>query len=321
VENSSAVKSLSFPQIETRPLRVVIAGGTGFLGRALTSRLTAAGHDVVVLTRHPPDARGSPRYVRWSPDGGAGDWAQSIEGADAVVNLAGEGLADRRWTTQRKAILRSSRIFSTRSLVAAIRIAARRPALLVGASGIGYYGDTGDSRVDESCGPGSDFLAALCVDWEAEAAAASALGCRVVVVRSGVVLAKSGGALQRMKTPFQFFVGGPIGSGRQFISWIHRDDWLSLVQWALARDEIAGPVNASSPAPVTNREFSDALGRALHRPAWLPVPRLALKILVGELADTALLSGQRAVPARALAAGFTFAHPLIDEALTAVFQT
>ena len=296
-------------------MKVIIAGGSGFLGRALTAQLAAGGHDVVVLTRRAGPSSGGVRTVAWSPDGRAGEWAREIDGADAVVNLAGEGIADKRWSAARKDALRQSRILSTRSLVAAIRAAARRPSVFVSGSAVGYYGATGDDALDESFPPGSDFLATLCVDWEAEAQAASALGCRVVIVRTGVVLAREGGALKQLLPPFQWFVGGPVAPGTQWMSWIHRDDWVALVAWAIANAQVAGVVNATAPNPVRNAEFSKALGRALDRPSWLPVPGLALRVLVGELADVALVRGQRVLPARASQLGFPFVYPEIDAAM------
>lgn len=304
-------------------MKIVIAGGSGFLGRALTARLDADGHDVVVLTRQPADSSGRIRRVVWQPDGTAPPpeagqptgWARELEDADAVVNLAGEGIADRRWTAARKRALLESRTHSTRSLVAAIRAASRRPRTFVQASGVGYYGVAGDDVIDESSPPGSDFLAGLCMNWEAEARAVEALGCRLVIIRNGIVLARHGGALKKMLLPFLFFVGGPIADGRQYSSWIALDDWTALVAWALATTSVSGALNGTAPEPVTNAQFSKALGRAVHRPSWIPVPGLALRLLVGELADAGLITGQRVVPKRALSLGFTFTYPDVDAAL------
>ena len=266
-------------------MKIVIAGGSGFLGRALTTRLEADGHDVVVLTRRPAASSGRVRRVVWQPDGTAPPpeagqptgWARELEDADAVVNLAGEGIADRRWTASRKRALLESRVHSTRSLVAAIRAASRRPRTFVQASGVGYYGVAGDDVIDESSPPGSDFLAGLCMNWEAEARAVEALGCRLVIVRNGIVLARHGGALKKMLPPFLFFVGGPIADGRQYFSWMAIDDWTALVAWALATTSVSGALNGTAPEPVTNAQFSQALGRALHRPSWIPVPGFALR--------------------------------------------
>jgi len=298
-------------------MRVVVAGGTGFLGRSLVAQLGAAGDEVIILTRSVQPDRPSVRHVAWNPDGSAGPWSTEIDGADAVVNLAGEDIAGRRWTENRKTVLRQSRILSTRSLVAAVRRAAHKPPVFLNTSAVGYYGDTGDEPVDESFPPGSDFLATLCVDWEAEAHAVAALGCRLIIVRSGLVLATRGGVLERLKRPFQLFAGGPLGSGRQFVSWIHLDDWTALAVRALQESQVSGTLNATAPNPVTNLEFSRAIGRALQRPSWLPVPRLALRVLLGEIVDVALFSGQRVLPKRPLDQGFTFRYSDIDAAMAA----
>ena len=305
--------------VESSGMKVVVAGGTGVLGQALTARLTAGGHQAVVLTRGRSRRAGDEaagRLVEWTPDGSAGPWARELDDADAIVNLTGAGIADRRWTDARKDELRTSRLLSTRSLAAAIRAATPRPRTFVQNTGAGYYGaDLSDRVLDESFPPGDDFLGDLCVAWEAEARAVSALGCRLVILRSAVVLTPDGGALKKMLPAFQFFVGGPIASGRQFFSWIHVDDWIAMVRWALSTPSVSDVYNAASPHPVRNREFSKALGQALHRPSWIPVPSFALKVMFGELAEPALILGQRVVPKRALAAGFTFQHPEIGEAL------
>jgi hypothetical protein len=297
-------------------MRVVIAGGTGLLGRRLWQALAARGDEVVALTRGEPGTRANGRLVRWRPDGGSDPaWAAELDGAGAVINVTGENIAAKRWTDARKAALRESRLLSTRSLVAAMRTSARRPPVFVQGSAVGYYGRTGDEPIDESFPPGDDFLGRLGVEWEAEARAAEALGCRVVLIRSGVVLAPEGGALKELARPFRFYVGGPVASGRQYLSWIHPDDWVRLIAWTIDRSDIAGAINATSPVPVTNEEFSTALGRTLHRPSWLRVPRLPLRLLFGEMADVVLVGGQRVVPRRATEAGFRFDHPEIDRAL------
>lgn len=297
-------------------MRIVIAGGSGLLGHALVDRLIGQGHEVVVLSRRPRTPhRNAYREVAWMPDGSIGEWAREIDGAGAVVNLAGAGMADKRWAPTRKALLRSSRIDSTRSLVAAVQAASTRPAVFVHGTAIGYYGSSlSDRSYDESSPPGSDFLSRLAVEWEGAAEPVAQIGCRLVVVRTGIVLSRNGGALPPMARPFRFFVGGRIGSGRQFMSWISIDDWVSLVMWAMATTAVSGALNATAPGPVTNAEFSAAIGRVLRRPALFAVPAFVLKLLFGEMADL-LLGGQRVVPAKALALGFAFEHGNLDRAL------
>jgi len=294
-------------------VKYVIAGGSGFLGQALVRDLAGHGHEVVVLTRGRARTADGVRYLNWSN----GSWRVEIDGANGVVNLAGAGIADKRWTAARKQELRASRVNATRALVDAIRAASRRPAVLLSGSAVGFYGPQRDEgpALDESAPPGDDFLATMAVDWEAEAHPAAALGCRVVILRTGIVLAREGGALQKMIPPFNFFVGGPLGSGRQVMSWIHRTDWIEMAGWLLRRDDAVGVFNGTAPVPVTNAEFSKALGRALGRPSWLPVPGLALKVIVGEMAGPALLAGQRVVPKHALDLGFTFQYPEITSAM------
>jgi uncharacterized protein len=289
-------------------MRIVIAGGSGFLGRALQAHLQSLGHSSIVLTRR---AR-TRDQVTWTPDGTTGPWAAALDGADAVVNLSGEGIADARWTAARKAALRSSRLLSTRSLVTAIGDQPRPPALL-SASGVGYYGDRGAALVTEEIPAGRDFLAGLCVDWEGEAERAAA-HTRVAVLRNGVVLHPADGALQKMLLPFRLGAGGPLGSGAQYLPWIHLADWVEMITWLLQQPDARGAFNVTAPSPATNAEFTRALGRAVKRPAFIPVPGFALRLALGELADT-LLTGQRAVPARATATGFSFRFAEIEPAL------
>jgi uncharacterized protein (TIGR01777 family) len=295
-------------------MRIVVAGGTGFLGRPLVERLEREGHEVGVLSRQPS----SSKHLPWTPDGTTGPWAAAIDGADAVVNLAGESIAGARWTAAHKMQIRESRIRATRSLVTAIQQATRRPAVLLSGSAIGYYGPHGDEPLTEDAAPGDDFLAAVCKDWEAEALRATG-STRVVLLRTGIALEKDGGALPQMALPFKLFAGGPVGSGRQYYSWIHRTDWVGLVTWALRPNSVAGPLNLTAPTPVPNREFARTLGRVLGRPAFVPAPAFALRIALGEMADALLLSGQRVVPSRAGAGGFRFEYPTLEPALRAIF--
>jgi uncharacterized protein (TIGR01777 family) len=298
-------------------MKVVVAGGSGFLGGALRKALLDDGHAVANLTR-----RTTPRSaddITWVPNGAAaGAWVDAIDGVDAVVNLAGEGIADARWTEARKRALLESRLAATRSLVAALARAATPPSVFVSASGIGYYGPRGDELVTEATPAGNDFLANVCVQWEREAEQAASV-TRVAVVRTGMVLHPEGGALGKMLLPFKLGAGGPLGSGEQWTPWIHRDDWVGLMRWMLAEPAARGAFNASAPEPVRNAEFTRALGRALRRPAFMPVPAFALRVLFGEMAEI-LLTGQRAVPARATETGFRFRFQKLDDALAHLFR-
>jgi uncharacterized protein (TIGR01777 family) len=292
-------------------MRIVLAGGSGFLGSALARAWRDEGHEVKVLTRHPRTADD----VGWMPASGSGAWAAVLERSDAVVNLAGEGIADRRWTPARKAAILESRVRSTRALAHAIRMCANPPRVFISGSAIGFYGTDADEPRTEESPPGSDFLAAVCQSWEREAGDAAGVA-RVVLLRTGVVLAGDGGALPRMGLPFRFFVGGRLGSGQQYLSWIHRDDWIEMVRWALRNADVSGPLNLTAPEPVTNARFTLALAQAMHRPALLPAPAFALRLLLGnEMADSLLLEGQRVLPAKAQRLGFEFRF---RDALTAL---
>jgi len=296
-------------------MRIVIAGGSGFLGTALAQSLAAAGHRVQILSRRPA-AAAQPERVTWTPDGTAnGLWTSPCSGADVIVNLAGESIAAGRWTPRRKMQLRDSRILATRSLARFIAESEQPPAVFVSASAIGIYGDRGSDTLTESARPGRGFLAELGTAWEQEALAVQGDRTRVVLLRTGIVLDPREGALAKMLLPFRLFAGGPFGSGRQFMSWIHRDDWVSLARWAAETPGLRGPLNLTAPNPVTNADFARSLGRALGRPAVLPAPGFALTLALGEMAGPLLLYSQRVVPARALEGGFRFAHPDLDKAL------
>jgi len=298
-------------------VRVTVTGATGLIGTRLTAALRERGDEVTILSRDPDRARASLAApgvdaAAWDPAAGPAP-ADSLAGRDAVVHLAGEPLAQ-RWDTAAKERIRASRETGTANLVAGIAAAEPRPAALVSASGVGYYGPRGDDVVTEDGAPGDDFLAQVCVAWEREAERAAALGVRVVRLRQGVVLDPSGGALGKMLPPFRLGVGGPVAGGRQYLAWIHLDDLVALQLRAIDDASWEGAYNACAPDPVTNRDFSKALGRALHRPAVAPVPAFAVRLLYGDMAEL-VTEGQRAVPERARAAGFVFAHADLDEAL------
>lgn len=285
-------------------MHVVVAGGTGFIGRALVDALLREGRRVTVLTRRSEEeARrvlpGGAAVVGWQ---GNEDTAPLPADADAVVNLAGAGIA-RRWTRAAKRLILDSRVRTTEAVVRALQRAGG-PRVLVNASAVGYYGPRGDERVTEREGPGDDFLARVCRAWEAAAVEAERAGVRVVRLRTGFVVGRGGG-LRLMALPFRLFVGGPLGSGRQWMPWIHIEDVVGMIRFALDRDDVSGPLNVSAPEPVRNRDFARALGRVLGRPSVFPAPALALRLVMGEAADM-ILTGQRSVPEAALAAGYRF---------------
>jgi uncharacterized protein (TIGR01777 family) len=300
-------------------MKIVVAGGTGFLGRPLVRSLAAGGDEVVVLTRNPPRTTASEaRFVPWAADGHAGSWASELGAADAVVNLAGASIGAGRWTTTQKARILQSRLLATRSLVAAIHAAPRAPGAFISGSAVGYYGPLGDEPVTETHAAGTDFLADVCRQWETEALRA-ADATRVVCARTGLALERDGGAFPRLLPLFWIGAGGPLGSGRQYWPWIHRQDWVALIKWTINNAAAKGPINATAPNPVTNREFAAILGRVLRRPAFLPAPAFALKLALGEMADALLLSGQRAIPAEAERLGFRFQFARLEDALRALF--
>lgn len=295
-------------------MRVAIVGSNGLIGRALGRALVARGDAVVALSRGGASGIDGALDMRWDPAEGPPP-AAALDGADAVVNLAGVPIGGKRWTADRKREIRESRTLTTRLLVDALA-AAGAPRILVNGSAVGYYGST-EETVDETAPPGSDFLADTCVAWEREAERAAEQGVRVVCVRTGIVLARDGGALPQMAMPVKFFAGGPIGGGRHWIPWIHIDDEVGLLMLALEVD-VSGPMNATAPEPARQRDFVKALASALGRPAALPTPAFPLRIAMGEMATLAL-DGQRAVPAVALAAGYRFIHPDLAEALQAIY--
>jgi uncharacterized protein len=288
---------------------IAVAGSSGLIGSALTSALRSADHRVVRIVRRPPS---NVDEVFWNPDTGEFD-SSALHGVDAVVNLCGVNVGAKRWSGAFKQSLRDSRIGPTEVLSAAV-VEAGIP-LLVNASAVGYYGDTRGRTADETTPPGEGFLAQLCQDWEAAAAPASLDGARVVLVRTGLVIARSGGMLARLKTLFSFGLGARLGNGRQYIPWISLEDEVRALLYAISHDDLSGPINLTGPAPVTNAEFTTALGRAVNRPTPLIVPGFALRTVLGEFAEEGLLGGQRAIPAALERSGFAFHHNTIGEAL------
>lgn len=304
-------------------MHLVIAGGTGLLGRALARAAAAAGHRTTILSRRPRH----PGEVPWPAAEGDRAWWSAVDGCDVVVNLAGAPIAGRRWTAAWKEEIRRSRIESTRAIAAAISGVKRPPAVLLNASAIGIYGPRGDEVVTEETPPGRDFLAEVCQQWERAALEATAPrpdcppGTRVVLLRTGLVLDRHGGVLPRLALPFRFCAGGPLGSGRQYMSWIHRDDWTALVMWAMLTPTLAGPINLTAPVPVRNTEFARTLGHVLRRPSLVRTPAFALRLALGEMADALILPGQRVLPARAQALGFTFRFPELEPALQDIYRS
>jgi uncharacterized protein len=302
-------------------VRVLVTGASGFLGSAVSDALLARGDEVVGLTRDPERARSSNPTVGWH------GWdatverppAAALQGAEAVLNLIGEPI-DQRWTDDAKRRIRDSRERATKNLVDALSATDPRPRALVSQSAVGYYGDRGDAIVDESAAPGTTFDAGVCVAWEAAARSAAEIGMRVAIIRTGLVLDPDHGLLRQLLPPFRLGLGGPIAGGRQYMPWIHVDDWVRLALWILDGENRSGAYNAAAPNPVTNAELSKALGRALSRPAVVPVPKLAMKARFGSELGEVITGGQRAVPRRALDGGFEFAHPEVESAFRSLLR-
>jgi uncharacterized protein len=298
-------------------MRLVVTGATGFIGTVLCERLLQQGHTLTLFTRGSPRDVGTAakRSVQWTP-GALGEWGVALEGVDGVIHLAGEPIAARKWNDIQRRRIEKSRVDGTNSLVQAIAKAEPKPTFLISASAVGYYGPRGDELITEDSPPGDDFLSAVCRAWEEEAKKAERLGLRVVRLRTGVVLGSGGGALTKMAQPFKFFVGGPLGSGRQWMSWIQLEDHVRLILQLIDNAQANGPVNATAPNPVRNKEFCQTLGKVLRRPCWAPVPGFALRLALGEMAEM-LLTGQRVMPAAAQKLGFQFRYPNLEEALQA----
>lgn len=300
---------------------VVVTGGTGLIGKSLVKALSERGDKVILLVRNPEKAKAElpnlTGYYTWDAMSASGEWTAALASADAVIHLAGTPVAA-RWDEDYKKQIYDSRIISTRNLVCAMAQSQTKPKVLVVASGVGYYGNQGYGEnvqaLDESSPPANDFLAKVCIDWEKEAFEAEKLGVRVVAVRTGVVLSTKGGALEKMLTPFKLFAGGPIGSGRQWVSWIHIDDEVGLYLFAIDNEKVRGAINAVAPNPVQMKVLAQTLGKVLSRPSLFAVPKAALEVLFGEAANV-IAEGQRVVPKRALELGFSFKYPLLESAL------
>ncbi len=300
-------------------MKIIFAGGTGFIGSALTQALVDRGDELILLSRSSSKKSDSKvRICRWDPSFGGGAWEKELDGADAVINLAGEPITQ-RWTPAKKTSLCESRVQSVRAVIRAISKAKRRPRVLLNASAVGYYGSRGDEILDENSKPGFGFLPELCRQWEDEVVKAELLGIRAIRIRIGIVLGKGGGALQKMLPPFRLGIGGPLGSGKQWMSWIHQKDIVRLILFLLDRAEASGPFNAVSPDPSRMTDFAKTLGAVLRRPAIFPVPAFVLKILLGEMSEM-LLTGQRVLPQRAAQSGFSFQFPTLKLALEDILK-
>jgi uncharacterized protein len=301
-------------------MKVAVVGGTGFIGTRLIERLQAEGHQVVLLVRNRSKAQAQfpkAEVVEYSPKQ-SGPWQQSISGCDGVINLAGEPLAT-RWNDSIKKEVLESRTLGTQKIVEAIAQANPKPSVLINASAVGYYGTSETATFQETSSPGDDFLAHVCKEWEAEAEKVKASGTRLVIIRIGIVLGPDGGVLARMMLPFQVFAGGPLGSGEQWVSWIHRDDLVNLILKALTDPAVAGIFNGTSPNPVRMGELCQVLGQIVKRPSWLPVPGFALELLLGEAAKL-VLEGQQVLPQQTQATGFQFQYPTLQTALKQIVK-
>ncbi|MFQ6116259.1 MAG: TIGR01777 family oxidoreductase, partial [bacterium] len=303
-------------------MKIVLSGGTGFIGGALLRQLQETKNQVVLLTRKPEAikklAKDTVEIIFW--DGKTmGSWAKCLDGSDAIINLAGEPIAKKRWTKEQKRRIINSRVEATKAMVTAIAETKKKPSILVNASAVGFYGNVEDEDVTESHPKGNDFVADVCEQWEREACMAEALDIRVVLPRFGVVLAKDGGAFKKMQLPFKLFVGGPLGTGRQWFSWVHREDVIGVILFALEQSKLSGPVNVVAPEPVTMKQFCKTLGKALGRPSWAPVPALVLRALLGEMAEM-FLTGQRVIPKKLEELGYQFQYPKLEEALSAILS-
>jgi uncharacterized protein (TIGR01777 family) len=305
-------------------MRILITGGTGFIGKPLCTKLVSLGHRVTVITRRKPDTQNAGSegvdYFTANLFEKPELPVELLEKTDAVINLAGESIGGRRWTKTQKMKIIESRTRTTKALVDAIAKAQTKPKLFISTSAVGYYGARGDKELDETAPAGNDFLARTCVQWETEARKAQALGLRVVILRSGVVLGRDAPALKKMLLPFKLFAGGPLGSGKQWLSWVHLEDAIDLILFSLENEQVSGPVNVTSPKPVNNKSFAKILGKILKRPSFMPAPAFALKAALGEQA-LIVLAGQRVLPKKAQELGFRFKHADLEDALRDILSS
>jgi uncharacterized protein (TIGR01777 family) len=307
-------------------MKIIIAGGSGHIGKSLTRELISAGHEITILSRNTQGTSKIPvrvKVIEWDGQTTKG-WWEHVNGSDAIVNLAGENLAGngffpKRWTAERKQLIRQSRLRAGKAIVAAIEVADKKPQVVIQSSAIGYYGPLTNQTVDESAKVGNDFLSQLCQEWEESTQAIKVLGVRQVVVRTGVVLMKDGGALARLLLPFRLFLGGPFGNGRQVMSWIHIADVVAAIRFLIESPQSTGVYNLVAPNPVTNAELGKILGKLMQRPSWIPVPGFAMRMLFGEVASV-VLDGQRVSPQRLLESGYSFIYPTIEESLINILE-
>lgn len=292
-------------------MKILVTGATGLIGKALQKSLSEKGHELLLASRREPKDNS---YIQWDPQNGFADPAR-LEGIDAVVHLAGESISALRWTDEKKKAIRDSRVLGTRNVVDTISDLKERPRVMVAASAIGFYGDRGDEELTETSKAGKNFLAEVCREWEAEARRAEDSGVRTVLLRTGIVLSKDGGALGTMLTPFKFGLGGVIGDGKQWMSWISLDDHLQVINFALENENIRGAVNSVSPHPVTNQEFTTVMGEVLYRPTFIPLPEFAVHLAFGEMGEALLLDSTKVIPKRLMDAGFKFKFPDLKKAI------
>ena len=295
-------------------MKFLLTGGTGFIGKQLADKLNNSGHMLTIVTRNKKENTNKINYISWEEQE---KLKEAINQADIVINLAGEPVAKKRWSKEQKDLLRQSRIVTTQLIVNAINSSPNKPKKLINASAVGIYGNRMEEKIVENSSTGDDFLASICKEWEGEALKAKT---NVVILRIGIVIGSGGGALEKMLLPFKMFIGGPLGTGGQFMSWISLDDVVGLILFAAQNDKVVGVINAVSPNSVTNKEFSKILGQVLHKPSCALVPALALKILLGEMADL-LLGGQKVYPKKAIEFGYKFKHPVLEDALKAAIRT